>query len=67
MRLKQPKNTNIRVGKEPRPAQGIPTESEKIIARMIRAAPKPHEELRIGRSKGLIGPKALHPRRGAGK
>ena len=67
MRLKQPKNTNVRIGKEPRPAQAISTELEKIVARMTRAAPKPHEELRLGRSKGLIGPKALHPRRGAGK
>jgi len=67
MRLKQPNNTNPRVGREPRPAQAIPSESEKIIVRMMRAAPRPHEELRLGRSKGLIGPKALHPRRGAGK
>jgi hypothetical protein len=67
MRLKQPKNTNIRIGKEPRPAQAIPNEAEKLIARMGRATPKPHEELRLGRSEGLIGPKALHPRRGAGK
>ena len=66
MRLKQPKNTQI-AGTEPRPKQDIPTEAAKISARMIRASPKPHEELRLGRSKGLIGTKALHPRRGAGK
>ena len=67
MRLKQPKNTQIRAGNEPRPRQGIPSEAEKIIARMARAGLKPHEELKSGRSKGLIGPRALHPRRGAGK
>jgi hypothetical protein len=67
MRLKQPKNPQIRIGKEPRPQQAIPSEATRMIARVVSPAPKPHEELRLGRSKGQIGPKSLPPRRGAAK
>jgi hypothetical protein len=67
MRLKQPKNPQIRIDKDPRPQQVIPSEATRMIASLIRPAPKPHEELRLGRSKGQIGPKSLPPRRGAAK
>ena len=67
MRLKQPVNIRKPIGAEPRPKQAIPTEAEKIIARAMRAPPKPHEEIRLGRSKGNIGPRSLPPRRGAAK
>jgi len=64
MRLKQSKHPLIRAGKEPRPQQAIPTEAARIATRLTGATPKPYEELRRGRSKGLIGPKSLPPRRG---
>jgi hypothetical protein len=67
MRLKQSKHPLIRAGKEPRPQQAIPTEAARIAARMTGAPPKPYEELRPGRSKGLIGPKSMPPRRGTMK
>src|SRR5271169_5062854 len=54
MRLKQLNKVRDPIGREPRPKQAIPIEAEKIIARATRAPPKPHEELRLGRSKGKV-------------
>jgi len=67
MRLKQPVNIGKPIVAELRPKQAIPTEAEKIIARAMWAPPKPHEEIRLGRSKGNIGPRSLPPRRGTAK
>jgi hypothetical protein len=67
MRHKQSNQPLIRAGKEPRPEQAIPSEAEKIIARLARTNPKLQEELRPGRATGQIGPKSLPPRRGTAK
>jgi hypothetical protein len=40
---------------------------QKVIRRFVTASPKPHEEMKLGRPKGNIGPKNKPPRRGAGK
>jgi hypothetical protein len=67
MRHKQSSHPLIRAGKEPRPEQAIPSEAEKIVARLSRKIPKPHEELQRAGSRGQIGPKSLPPRRGTAK
>jgi hypothetical protein len=40
-------------------------EFQKVIRHFVTSAPKPHEEMKLGRSKGSIGPKNKPPRRGA--
>jgi hypothetical protein len=42
-------------------------ESKKIMRHFVTTSPKPHEEMKLGRPKGNIGPKNKPPRRGAGK
>jgi hypothetical protein len=42
-------------------------EFQKIIRPFMTTRPKPHEEMKLGRPKGNIGPKNKPPRRGAGK
>jgi hypothetical protein len=42
-------------------------EFQKAARRFIIGNPKPHEEMRAGKSRGQIGPKNKPPRRGAGK
>ena len=44
MRIKQPKML-FPAGKEKRPAQAIPTESDRIKARMARMPAKPPKEI----------------------
>ena len=39
----------------------------KAIRHFVTPSPKPHEEMKLGRPKGNIGPKNKPPRRGAGK
>jgi hypothetical protein len=39
----------------------------KIMAAMVRMPPKPHEEMKLGKSKGQVGPKNKPPRRGRAK
>jgi hypothetical protein len=42
-------------------------EFQKVIRPFVTTTPKPHEEMRRGKSKGEIGPKNKPPRRGAAK
>lgn len=53
-------------GSPKRPPE-VPSEAAAIMAAMVRMPPKPHEEMKLGKSKGQIGPKNKPPRRGAGK
>ena len=50
-----------------KPSFKTPTEAAAIMAAMLRVQPKPHEEMKRGKSKGQIGPKNKPPRRGPGK
>jgi hypothetical protein len=47
--------------------QKPPDIATKIMAAMVRMPPKPHEEMKLGKSKGEIGPKNKPSRRGRGK
>jgi hypothetical protein len=42
-------------------------EFKNVMRRFVTTSPKPHEEMKLGRPRGNIGPKNKPPRRGAGK
>jgi hypothetical protein len=42
-------------------------EFQKVVRHFVTTPPKPHEEMKLGKSKRQIGPKNKPPRRGAAK
>jgi hypothetical protein len=43
----------------------IPPEAAAIMAAMVRLPPKPHEEMKLGKSKGKAGSKASQKPKGS--
>ncbi len=39
----------------------VPPEAARIMTAMIRMPPKPHEQMKLGKSKGKTGAKASQP------